>query len=59
MSKIRITQIKSCIDYPEYQKQTLKALGIRRMHASVEKEATPQIKGMVQAVHHLVKVENI
>jgi large subunit ribosomal protein L30 len=34
-------------------------LGIRRMHATVEKEATPQIRGMVQAVHHLVKVENI
>jgi large subunit ribosomal protein L30 len=59
MSKVKITQVKSCIDYPEYQKQTLKALGIRRMNASVEKEATPQIKGMINAVHHLVKVENI
>lgn len=59
MSKVRITQVKSCIDYPEYQKQTLKALGIRKMNGSVEKEATPQIKGMIATVHHLVKVENI
>ena len=59
MARIRITQIKSKIDYPEYQKQTLAALGIRKMNGSVEKEATPQIIGMVAAVHHLVKVENI
>jgi large subunit ribosomal protein L30 len=59
MSKVRITQVKSCIDYPEYQKQTLKALGIRKMHGTVEKEATPQIQGMIMTVKHLVKVENI
>jgi large subunit ribosomal protein L30 len=59
MSKVRITQVRSCIDYPEYQKQTLVALGIRKMNGTVEKEATPQIKGMILAVKHLVKVENI
>lgn len=59
MAKVRITQIKSKIDYPEYQKQTLLALGIKKMNGSVEKEATPQILGMCAAVHHLVKVENI
>lgn len=59
MSKVRITQVKSCIDYPERQKQTLVALGIRRMHRAVEKEATPQVKGMIAKVQHLVKVENI
>ena len=59
MAKVRITQVRSCIDYPEYQKQTLKALGIKKMHGSVEKENTPQIKGMCATVHHLVKVENI
>ncbi len=41
------------------QKRTLVALGLRKMHQSVEVEETPQIKGMVKAVHHLVKVENI
>lgn len=59
MAKVRITQIKSCIDYPAYQKQTLVALGIRKMNGTVEKEATPQIMGMVARVKHLVKVENI
>ncbi|MBI3509075.1 MAG: 50S ribosomal protein L30 [Bacteroidetes bacterium] len=59
MSKIRITQIKSCIDYPERQKQTLLALGLKRMHRSVEKNSTPQVQGMIARVQHLVKVENI
>jgi large subunit ribosomal protein L30 len=59
MSKIKITQVRSSIDYPSYQRRTLEALGIRKMHGSVEKEATPQIQGMVLAVKHLVKVENI
>lgn len=59
MSKVRITQVKSCIDYPARQKETLVALGIRRMHRAVEKEATPQILGMIDKVKHLVKIESI
>ena len=59
MSKIIITQVKSGIDRMERQKRTLKALGLRKMLYSVEVEATPQILGMVQAVHHLVKVEQL
>ncbi len=59
MSKIKITQVKSGIDRSERQKRTLKALGLRKLHATVEVEATPQIKGMVNAVHHLVKVEDV
>jgi large subunit ribosomal protein L30 len=59
MAKVRIKQIRSSIDYPAYQKQTLTALGIRKMHGTVEKEATPQIMGMIACVQHLVKVENI
>ncbi len=43
----------------ERQKRTLIALGLRKMHQTVEVEATPQIRGMVQAVHHLVKVEEV
>lgn len=53
MSKIKITQIKSGIDRSETQKRNLKALGCR-MHKTVEKELTPQIKGMVAKVQHLV-----
>ncbi len=59
MAKIKVTQVKSGIDRSERQKRTLKALGLRKMHASVEVEATPQILGMVNAVNHLVKVESV
>jgi len=57
MSMIRITQVKSGIDRMARQKRTLTALGLGRVLKSVEVEATPQILGMVRAVHHLVKVE--
>ncbi|MDP4222768.1 MAG: 50S ribosomal protein L30 [Bacteroidota bacterium] len=59
MEKIRITQVKSKNGYPERQKRTLAALGIRKLNHSVEHEATPQILGMVEKVKHLVKVESI
>jgi len=57
MAKIKITQTTSKIHTTERQKRTLEALGLRRMHASVTVEATPQILGMVEKVHHLVTVE--
>ena len=57
MSKIKITQVRSAIRRPGNQKRTLVALGIRKMHQTVEHEATPQIKGMVRTVSHLVTVE--
>lgn len=59
MAKIKVTQVKSGIDRPEKQKLTLKALGLKKMHATVEVEATPQVLGMVRAVNHLVTVENV
>ena len=59
MAKIRIKLVKSGIDRPERQKRTLKALGLTKMNRTVEVEATPQIKGMVSAVNHLVQVEEI
>jgi large subunit ribosomal protein L30 len=59
MKKIRVTQIKSVIDRPERQKRTMIALGLKKLNASVEVEATPQILGMVTKVNHLVKVEEI
>lgn len=57
MGKIKITQVRSAIDRPKKQKDTLKALGITKMQRPVEKEETPQIAGMVKKVAHLVKVE--
>jgi len=59
MAKVRITQIKSGIGQPVRQKRILLALGIKKMHQTVEHEATPQIMGMVNKLKHLVKVENI
>lgn len=59
MKKIKITQIKSGIDRSERQKLTLKALGLNKVNASKEVEATPQILGMVKKVDHLLKVEEL
>ncbi len=59
MKKIKITQVKSGIDRSERQKQTLIALGLKKLNATKEVEATPQILGMVHKVSHLVKVEEI
>ncbi len=57
MAKVKITQVKSQIDRPKRQKETLKALGLRKMHQTVVHEATPQILGMIRKVEHLVQVE--
>ena len=59
MAQIKITQVKSGIDRSERQKLTLKALGLNKMNATKEVEATPQILGMVKKVNHLVKVEEV
>jgi len=59
MKKIRITQVKSVIDRPERQKRTMEALGLRKLNATVDVEATAQILGMVRKVTHLIKVEEI
>lgn len=59
MAKLKITQVKSGIDRPQRQKDTLKALGLKKMNQTVEHEATPQIVGMVKAISHLLKVEEI
>ena len=59
MKKIKITLVKSPIDRPERQKQTLKALGLNKMNATREVEATPQILGLVRRASHLLKVEDL
>ena len=59
MAKIKVTQIRSKIGMPERQKKILAALGIKKMHQTVEHEATPQVMGMVTKIQHLLKVENI
>lgn len=59
MKKVKITQVKSAIDRPERQKLTLKALGLNKMNASKEVEATPQVLGMIRKVEHLITVEEV
>jgi large subunit ribosomal protein L30 len=57
MTKVKIRQVKSAIDRSRRQKDTLKALGLRRINQTVEHNLTPQIDGMIKAVAHLVAVE--
>ena len=57
MAKVKIKQVKSAIDRTQRQKDTLKALGLRRINHTVEKEGTPQIMGMIKKVEHLVTIE--
>jgi len=59
MTKIKITQVRSIIGRPARQKNTMQALGLRKMNASVVHEATPQIMGMVNKVKHLVSTEEV
>ena len=57
--KIKITLKRSTIGYLKNQKLTVRALGIRRLHQTVEHNDTPQIRGMINKVNHLVEVEEI
>ena len=58
MAKIKIKQVVSRINRPDNQKRTLDALGLHKLNQTVEKEATPQILGMINKVRHLVEVTN-
>ena len=60
MKKVRITQIRSGIGRPQDQKDTLKSLGLRKMHQSAEVDMDiPCLAGMVNKVAHLLKIEEI
>ena len=59
MAKIKVKQVKSRINRPARQKRTLDAMGLKKMNQVVEHEATPAILGMVNAVRHLVTVEEV
>ena len=56
---LRITLTKSPIGYSDRQKRTVRALGLRRMHQTVEQKDTPVIQGMLAKVSHLVTVEKV
>lgn len=57
MAKLKITQVKSVIDRTKRQKDTMLALGLRKMNQSVVKEVSPQVMGMINKVKHLLVVE--
>lgn len=59
MAKITITQVRSIIDRPQKQKDTIKALGLKRMNHTVVKEGSPQVIGMIKKVSHLLKIEGL
>ena len=59
MARVRITQVRSIIKKTQTQKDTMTALGLKKMNQSVEHEVTPQIAGMIAKVQHLVKVEEL
>lgn len=57
MAKIKVTQVKSGINRPKRQKDTLRAIGFTKLNQTLEKEDSPQILGMINVVKHLVTVE--
>lgn len=57
--RVRITLVKSPIGYSQRQKATVRALGLRRLHDTVEQVDTPALRGMIQKVSHLVLVEEV
>jgi large subunit ribosomal protein L30 len=59
MTILKITQLKSEIGGKQNQRDSLRSLGLKRIGHSVEKEATPVVLGMINAVRHLVSVEEV
>ncbi len=59
MGKIKVIQTKSVIDRPKDQKLTIEALGLGRPNWEIIHNDTPQIRGMIKKVSHLVKVEEV
>ena len=59
MRSLKITWTKSSIGYPRRQKETIRALGLRRLHQSVEHTDSAVVRGMVEKVKHLVRVEEV
>jgi large subunit ribosomal protein L30 len=58
-AKLKIRLVKSPIGYNLRQKRTLRALGLRRLSATVEHEDVPVVRGMISKVSHLVEVEEV
>jgi large subunit ribosomal protein L30 len=59
MARLKVTQVRSVIGSKDNQRQTMRSLGLKRIHDTVVKEDRPEIRGMVQTVTHLVTVEEV
>ena len=59
MASLLITLVRSGIGHPQNQRETVRALGLRRLHQTVKHEDTPSIRGMVKKVEHLVQVTEV
>ncbi len=57
--KLQITYVKSAIGYSVKHKETIKAIGLKRLNQTVIKEDSPSLRGMIQKVNHLVKIEEV
>ena len=59
MARLKVTQVRSVIGSKDNQRQTLRSLGLKRIHDVVVKEDRPEIRGMVATVTHMVTVEEV
>ena len=59
MSMLKVTQVRSVIDRPSDEKDTVRRLGLHRINDSVVKQDRPEIRGMIDKVRHLVRVEEV
>jgi len=57
MARLKITLVRSLISRPEEQRKIVRSLGLGKTNSFVEHQDTPQIRGMINKVSHLVKVE--
>lgn len=57
--KLKVTQVRSSISCPQDQKDTVRALGLKRVHHTIEKDDSPAVRGMLFKVRHLVEVEEL
>jgi len=57
--KVRVTLVRSMLGYPEHQRKTVRALGLKKMHQTVEVSDTVAVRGMVAKVSHLLKMEEV
>jgi len=59
MAKLKIRQVRSAVGGKQYQRDTLRTLGLKRVGDSSTREDRPEVRGMIKAVAHLVAVEEV